>query len=649
MRLSRVVGAVFFIHSLSALGQFSDPEVDVLEANIRNKPVPREERYLYPISPGLPGSLAGNMGELRTTHFHSGIDIRTDNKSGYPVHASKSGYISRAAMSATGYGNVLYITHPDGNTTLYAHLEYFKGAVADYVLREQYNRKTFEIDLVFPKDQFVVKQGDTIAISGNTGSSGGPHLHFDIRDINNHALDPLQFGFPEIFDNTPPAAEKIALITLDKNARINDRFGRFEFYAHRVGNQYVIANPIFAHGNIGVELLAKDRFSPRSAFYGGVKYIDMKVDSQLVFSQAIDKINTAETRSIYTLMDFKIMRMGGSRFYKLYVDDGNNLPFYKTLPSTGKINVTTAKPMVNVQIALKDTHGNSSAMSFRLKPSAPIKEVSTLGALKSDVDYDISENILVISARTCKQPGDKGYIYTNGTPKTVDPDYYNALQSVYLIDLRRLIPDSVVICGNAVVPHIKASIPPGIEYKYYGDWADVEFTPTTLYDTLYFNTSYIKIDSEEIFTIGDRTVPLNSSISVSLRPLDNYLVDKRLGVYRKNGRSYSYIGGEWINDRVHFNAREFGDFTILTDSIAPDIRPLRIDNHLIRLRIKDDLSGMSSYQATLNGQWLLMHHDQKTATVWSEPRNKSEALRGNFQLIVTDNAGNKQVYDHTIP
>ncbi len=165
------------------------------------------------------------------------------------------------------------------------------------------------MDLFFRARSIPVKQGDTVALSGNSGSSSGPHLHFDIRDPENYALDPLKVaGFAELVDKLPPAAEKIALKTLDINSRINDRFGRFEFYAQRVGNHYVIPTPILATGNIGVEIIAKDKLAPQSQFYGGVNYIEMSVDSQVVFRQAIEKVNVAETRAIYTLMDFKTMR-----------------------------------------------------------------------------------------------------------------------------------------------------------------------------------------------------------------------------------------------------------------------------------------------------------------------------------------------------
>jgi murein DD-endopeptidase MepM/ murein hydrolase activator NlpD len=259
--LSKIVTLVVTICPFFSSAQFSRPD----------EKFPAAEKYLYPINPGLPGSLAGTMGELRSTHFHSGIDIRTDNIIGLPVLASKSGFISRVTVSPSGYGNVMYITHPDGNTTLYAHLDRFSGPVADYILQEQYRRKTATVDLYFRDNQFAVKRGDTVALSGNSGSSSGPHLHFDIRDPNNYALDPLLVeSFSEITDNLPPAVEKIALKTLDINSRINDKFGRFEFYAQRVGNNFILPVPILASGNIGVEILAKDKLAAKSKFYGGV-------------------------------------------------------------------------------------------------------------------------------------------------------------------------------------------------------------------------------------------------------------------------------------------------------------------------------------------------------------------------------------------
>jgi hypothetical protein len=624
-----------------ALAQFSGPDVKFT----------KEEKYLYPINPGTPGSLAGTMGELRQTHFHSGIDIRTNNMVGYAVRASKSGYISRASMSTSGYGNVIFITHPDGKTTLYAHLDKFTGALARYVLEEQYRRKTSEIDLFFHGNQFLVSQGDTIAFSGNSGSSGGPHLHFDIRDRDNNALNPLIEGaFPEITDNLSPAPEKIALRTLDASSRINDRFGRFEFYGRKVGaNDYSIATPILASGLIGIELLAKDKLAYKSPFYGGVNYIEVWMDSALVFRQSIEKLDMSETRAIYTVMDFKTMRNKGTRFYKLYIDDGNALKFYGSSPTSGKIKVKPNK-LSSIQIKMKDSHNNVSSIFFKLMPNPVEKQVMSLEPMPGteDLSYEIFENTLMITARPLSKP-DSARLYFQGTPSKIEADYANANRRVYLIDLRKKIPDSVTIGNKTIAPKIHATISPANEYKFYSDRIEVQFPNGALYDTLYFNTDYQQTArGNEVFTVGSRNVPLNKSIGVSVKTSRTYPKNGQYAVYRSSGRSFSYIGGEWINGLLHFNTREFGEFTILKDSIAPSIRPVYINNQTVRFKIRDELSGIASFEASINGEWLLMHYDYKTAAIWSERADKKAPLKGDFVLTVTDNAGNKNIFTQRI-
>jgi Peptidase family M23 len=623
-----------------AQAQFSIPE----------EKFPADETYLYPVYPGQPGSLAGTMGELRTTHFHSGIDIRTNNMIGMPIRASKSGYISRITSSGVGYGNVIYITHPDGNTTLYAHLDKFKGPIAKHILQEQYRLKSGEIDLYFKTDEFTVNRGDTIGLSGNSGSSGGPHLHYDIRDSENNALDPIKVaGFTELVDKYPPTAEKIALRTLDINSRINDRFGRFEFYAQRVGNNFVIANPIFATGNIGIEIIAKDKLAYKSQFFGGVNHIEVKVDSQLIFKQAIDKVNIAETRAIYTLMDFKTMRNKGTRFYKLYIDDGNNLKFYDQSPGTGKVKVNPLKES-SIEIIMKDSDGNASNVSFRLQPDELAKEVPSLEIMNEEITSDIMENTMIVTAKACAVSGNKAKIFLDGMSREVEPNYFNQNQAVYLIDLRKTIPDSIIVCEKSFLPKINATVPSGTEYKFYGNLMDITFSQGATYDTVYLSTNYTLTPAGyEIYTIGNRAVPLNKIISVSLKPRKSYLKQPNMAVYRVAGKGSTYLGGDWVNDRINFNTREFGDFMVLQDSIAPTIKPVFVNSSSTRFKIKDNLSGISLYEATVNGEWVLMHYDNKNGVIWTESLNKSVPMKGLFELTVTDNAGNKSTFKQKIP
>lgn len=633
MRLSSFTILFLFV-AYTTRAQFS--EVD-------SKTV-REEKYIFPLKPGQPGSLAGTMGELRNTHFHSGIDIRTNNEIGWAVLASKSGYISRATVSPVGFGNVLYINHPDGTTTLYGHLDKFNGAIGEHILTERYKQRASNIDLTFQNGQFTVKQGDTIAFAGNTGSSGGPHLHFDIRR-DNQALDPLKFEFSEVHDIAPPIVQKIALKTLDIHSRVNDRFGRIEFYPSSIGKNYTLNTPILASGIIGIELLGYDRVD-NARYKCGINYIEVFVDSQKVFSQKIEELDLSESRSIFTLVDYKVMRNQGDRFYKLYVDDGNKLNFYSASPGTGQIKVNKNK-VSNVLIVLKDIYGNTSQATLRLMPSIPIKEVNTLDVAKIPVAYDIQENTLAITTQPCL--GKKTLAYFKGVSKEVEPDYHSKSKFVYLFDLRKEIPDSINVCGQTLTPNIKITIPPQTDYKYYSDRMDVQFSKNDLFDTLYFNASYqLTKDSVEIFTIGNGLVPLNRSISITLRSVLNYTSDKNLGAYQMIGKEFSYQGGRWMNGSLNFTTREFGHFTILADTVPPTINLIDANNQAVRFKIRDNLSGISSFEANVNGEWLLMNYDAKNDIIFSERQLKDELLKGDFELIVTDNAGNKRVYKQKI-
>ncbi|HHC78901.1 MAG TPA: M23 family metallopeptidase, partial [Flavobacteriia bacterium] len=151
----------------------------------------------------IPLILSGTFGELRTNHFHSGLDIKTQGRQGFNVHASAKGYVSRIKISHWGYGKVLYLTHPNGYTTVYAHLKKFAPKIEAYVKKHQYEKESFTLQL-FPKaDELVVEKNEIIAYSGNTGGSGGPHLHFEIRSGNSNPINPMLFGI-EIPDTRAP-------------------------------------------------------------------------------------------------------------------------------------------------------------------------------------------------------------------------------------------------------------------------------------------------------------------------------------------------------------------------------------------------------------------------------------------------------------
>jgi murein DD-endopeptidase MepM/ murein hydrolase activator NlpD len=596
------------------------------------------EKYLFPIQPGQVASLAGNMGELRSNHFHTGIDIRTNNQVGIPVLASKSGYVSRAAMTSGGYGNVLYVTHPDGNTTLYAHLDSFAGAVKDYVRQEQYRRKFFEIELYFRENQFAVKQGDTIALSGNTGSSSGPHLHFDIRDKDNKALDPLSFGFAEVVDNAHPYAEKLALRTLTIDSRINDQFGRTEFYVVRNGNEYILPNPILANGSIGIELLAKDKLANPSAYYGGVNKIEVYANNSLIFKQAITTLDLSEGRAINSLLSFRSLRGTNSKFYKLYIDDGNTLPFYGN--ANGKISLAPNET-VSVRIQLKDVFGNTSHVSFTLKGSTNSRNVIADSPPKNEMTTTLWDNTLLWQVNTPIDSNKTVIVHTKGKSEGLLPSYGGKYTSTYLHDLRKSIPDSVTVANQTYRTLIEARVPSGTEYTFYSNDADVHFPKGALYDTLYFQVNTFNKKTTSI-QLGDAGIPLHKFIGVTWRvPRLPAQWDSTWAVYRKVNGDLSFVGGTYTNGSLQFNTREFGIYTLQRDTIPPQIKPIVMNGTAVVCRIKDDLASIEKYEAALNGKWLLMHLDGKTGTLKAERLDTLQPFAGEFVLTVTDRCGNK--------
>jgi len=634
LKLSKYGVFIFSLIASSTMGQFSAPHDDLERIN-------NETSYLFPVEPGTINLLAGTMGELRSNHFHSGIDVRTNGRIGLPVLSAQQGYISRISISAGGYGNALYVTHPNGHTTVYGHLDRFEKGIAEYVRQQQYKKKSFDINLYLKEGTFNVSKGDTIAFSGNSGGSSGPHLHFDIRDKNNDALNPLLFNFSEVVDSSPPVVQKIALRTMDTNARINDQFGRFEFYVVKDGDNFKLPYPILATGIIGVELLGYDRLD-NSRSKCGINFIEMYAGEQSVFKQLIDKVNFSDTRNILALMDYTTLKNSGERFNKLFIDDGNALGYYTG--TRGKGTVSVGQSEVPIKIILKDSYGNQSQVDLTLKPSTMISEVNTLPSTNKKVRDRFLENIYEITSR--KELGDSAMIFSGKELTQLTPSYYSTQQNVFLLDLRKKLPDSIKIGDEIIRTNFKDMIPSGASYKYYSDLFDISFSKGTLYDTVFLRASYTNA-KDEVFSIGDSIYPLNRSMTITLKPKGNY--PENFAVYRKAGQNFYHMGGTWANGKITFSSREFGDFVLKEDKNAPSITAIAINGAAARFRIKDDLSGIAYYEASINGEWLLMNYDYKTNMIWAERQDSKKALSGDLSVKVVDNAGNENIYQQKIP
>ncbi|HEX8059416.1 MAG TPA: hypothetical protein VF473_00705, partial [Cyclobacteriaceae bacterium] len=374
-------------------------------------------------------------------------------------------------------------------------------------------------------------------------------------------------------------------------------------------------------------------------------------NSQKVFTQKIDKINFADTRNILALMDFRTMETRGYRFNKLYVDDGNPLPYYKG--TSMKHGIEVKGEDVDVEIRMTDYHGNRSSAFVKLK-SAPIsRNTEFTESIIRPLTTELTGSVLSLNVNMC-EPADESslsgavQVYSNGKMQAVSPSYSARARNVFLIDLNKNQPDSVVTCSGTWVSNFRDRVPSGVPYRYYGNLIDVDFPSSSLYDTLFLTTTYDST-ARESFTIGSRLTPLRRSVNIQLKPQRQYDQTKTLGVYRLDGNGYTYMNSNWKNGKVNFNSLALGQFTIMYDTIPPTVRAVSINNSVARLRIRDDLSGISYFEASINGQWLLMTYDYKTGMLYSERMDRAIPLKGDFEFKVVDNAGNESIFRKRIP
>lgn len=593
--------------------------------------------FIFPITPGQPNTLSGVLGDLRSNHFHGGLDIRTQQREGLLVHAAADGYVSRIAVQGTGYGNVIYLRHPNGMTTVYGHLQVFQDSLAAYVRREQYKQKSFYIDLEPKPNQFLVKKGQVIALSGNTGGSGGPHLHFEIRDSKNNHLNPLYFNFKEITDNTPPAFWNLALRPTTIDSRVNAQFERQVFKPVKQKNgSYLITRPIRATGEVGIELQAYDYMSG-TGFRYGLHCIEIKLDGKEIFSYNMEKFPNTAFREYNNLIDYRTEKQSGNRFYRCYMPDGNDFDLYKTNAYQGKIRITDTLQH-EVVVRIFDSFENSSLLRFTIQGEMPAPEVSS----ESDEPYSgflravLSENVLSVTAPKYTGSAPSALFYAKDRRITKAPAYYSNSDAVFLADLREFLPDSVQV-GNTVLPlHYKKAIAPRRTEEYSEEGLVIRFDSTSLFDTLYLAPRK-RFNS---LTINEPTMPLRHYLDVRFKPEGTITKRERTGMYLYNGNGYNYVGGNWLGDVLAFRTREFGNFVVMTDTIPPTINLVEHSKNQIRAYVYDDLSGIEGFRASVNGEWVLLNYEYKSRYLWSEKLDKNKDFAGELSLEITDRAGN---------
>ncbi|MDQ7918465.1 M23 family metallopeptidase [Mesonia sp. MT50] len=327
----------------------------------------------------IPLILSGTFAELRSNHFHSGLDIKTHQKTGLNVHASAEGYISRIKISRFGYGKALYIQHPNGYTTVYAHLKKFSPTIQAYIKKVQYAKEDYEVE-VFPKaNELAVQQNELIAFSGNSGGSGGPHLHFEIRDASARPMNALNFGF-DIQDSSPPLIQGVFVYPQGENSHVNSNNNRQKLRVIPQGDGTYVTEDFNAYGTIGFGVSTVDRldFAPNK---NGVYQIKTSVNGNELMQVDFKKFSFSESRYINRFIDYAYYKNKRKRVQKLFQEENNPLSIITTYGEKGLVHVKDSLDY-NYVIKVRDFKGNTSTIKIPITS----KEVALDGILPKKID-----------------------------------------------------------------------------------------------------------------------------------------------------------------------------------------------------------------------------------------------------------------------
>lgn len=333
--------------------------------------------------------LSGTFGELRSNHFHTGIDIKTGGVEGKNIYAAGDGWVSRIKISPWGYGNAIYIEHPNGYTTVYGHLQKYNTEISEYVQSQQYKQQEFAID-IFPKPHLLqIKKNDIIALSGNSGSSGGPHLHFEIRDSNtSEPLNPFLFGI-KVKDYITPIIKSLRIYPAEKDALIQGVNKAENFILKGWGKNYALKNgdSIVIHGDFytGISTFDKQNDSHNQ---NGIYSIDLYIDSSLKYHHQVERLNFSVNRYINTFIDYNYYKNKNREYQRSYISPNNKLKLYNNVKNKGVFSFNDHQYHL-IEYVIKDYIGNTSVLQFTIL-SKPIESFSNSNS--TDVFFPLIEN-----------------------------------------------------------------------------------------------------------------------------------------------------------------------------------------------------------------------------------------------------------------
>ena len=526
----------------------------------------------------IPLRLAGTFGELRNNHFHAGIDIKTNRRIGLPVYATADGYISRIKVAIWGYGKVIYINHPNGYTTVYAHLNKFGDEIQEYVKNIQYEKESYETGNIFPKkDQFIVAKGQIIGYSGRTGGFVAPHLHYEIRNTKTEKIiNPLLFGI-KIKDSIAPKIKKLIAYPIGLNSKINKSLKNQSLSIKKDSLNNYTANRLTASGKIGFGINVYDLLG-KELNKNGIYSLEMKINGKRKYYHDVETFSFSESKFINLLIDYEYFSKYKNRIQKTFREKENKLSIYEGLIENGSITISEGLNY-QVEIIAKDFIGNRSSIKI---PVIGLKSETMINQQRDTTAYKIVKNKF---------------------------------------------------------------------QKFSKDGVTIAFPKNTFYKDFFLNFSV----NERNATIHKPTIPLDKKFTITF---DSIMYNEseldHIYIANMNNKKYPYyMDTRKKSNKIFTTTKTLGKYGLLTDNQIPKIyNPnFKSNDWVSRLRylsikISDSQSGIKSYEAYIDNEWILMEYDVKKKKLSYDFRDKK--LVGSkhiFKLVVSDNVGNTNTYN----